>query len=170
VRHAILPPHILLATLALLPAGAAAHAGHDHAPEAPAETVGEVPPRFYAQTDALEAVLVYSDTGGKTEPTVYLLSKETNRPVEEARVTAEFLSGGEGRIGVTPGETPGSYRLEGLGDVRTTLSLMLEIEKGDLLEIVSVDNVILPEESSAASGAASEGGSEGAKRRCWAGF
>lgn len=125
-----------------------AHAGHDHAPEAPVETVGEVAPRFYGQSDGVEAVLVFPEEG----PRVFLLSRSTNEPVEGASVSAEVLSGAEAKVAVAPGGHPGAYLLNGLGAPQTTTSLMLEISRDDLLEIVSIDNIAVPEDASVAEG------------------
>ncbi len=127
----------------------AGHAGHDHTPDAHVETVGEVAPRFYAQSDGLEAVLLFPDVGGTGDPTIYLLSKNTNEAISGADVSAEYLSGGEGPITVTPAASPGGYALSGINDLTTTLSLMIEVSKGDLLEILSVDQIFIAEEEAA---------------------
>lgn len=122
-----------------------AHAGHEHAPEPEAPKTIEVAPRFYAVTDSMQGVLVFPDAedGSSTAPVLYVTEHVTNRPVAAANLSIDVLSGTDTKIEITSGPVAGSYALLGLSAPTTTISLMADVTKGTLSDILMFDRVIV---------------------------
>lgn len=115
------------------------HAGHDDIPSA-APAMGDVPPRYYALGETADVVLVVPNKSDATSPTLYLSHHATNAPIAVASITAEVLSG-TSKVEVAPAMSPGVYYVSGLPDDGSTVSLLLDISAGPILEILTMDGV-----------------------------
>lgn len=121
-----------------------AHAGHDAIPEAATQAVGDVAPRFYAVSDAYDAVLTFPKAGETGDPVLYLSTSEKNAPVTGAEIRAEVLLPDVRILDTTTGPEAGTYVLQGL-EAETTHTLSVEVMAGDTMDILSFDNVIVEE-------------------------
>lgn len=153
---------VAAAAFCVAPGKANAHAGHDHAPEVAAPVIADIAPRFYAQGGDVDVVLIFPEAGENSDATLFLANRNTNVPVAGAEVSVDVLSGEKTKIRVTDGNTSGAYVLNGLRRPGTTISLALEVMKDDLLEILSIDNVILTEAEIKAAETAPGGNATGA--------
>lgn len=119
-----------------------AHAGHDAIPEAATQAVGDVAPRFYSVSDTLDAVLTFPKSGEAGDPVLYLSTSEKNAPVAGAEIRAEVILPDVRILETTTGPEAGTYELQGL-DAITTHTLSVEVMTGDVMDILTFDNVIV---------------------------
>ncbi len=119
-----------------------AHAGHDAIPEAATQAVGDVAPRFYSRSEALDAVLVFPKAGETGDPILYLTTSGENLPVPGAAVVVEVLLPDSRKLDTTTGTEPGTYIVQNL-TADTTHTLSAEVDTGELFDILTFDNVIV---------------------------
>jgi len=125
---------------------APAHAGHDDIPEASVGAVGEIAPRFYARSEALDATLVLDGPPQSGAAHLYLMDHNSNRPVAAEEIRVEQITPNIATIQAEKSPTTGIINLMGLADLTETATLSVEISNGDMFEILSFNNVIRPEE------------------------
>lgn len=123
---------------------ASAHAGHDDIPETSIEAVGEIDPRFYARSEAIDATLVLDGIPSGGTAHLYLVDHSTNLPIAAEDLGVEQITPELKTIDAAESETTGIYSLTGLGDLTETATLSVEISTSDGFDIISFDNVIRP--------------------------
>jgi cobalt-zinc-cadmium efflux system membrane fusion protein len=102
-----------------------------------------------------EAVLILPGEGEIEKPTLYVCSTDESKPITDASIRAETIGKTSGKLSVSAGTTSGTYVLSGL-DTSTTSTLSVEITSGELLDILTFDNVIRPASAAAGGGMNSE--------------
>jgi cobalt-zinc-cadmium efflux system membrane fusion protein len=112
-------------------------------PEAATQLLGNLAPRFYATADSLQGVLVFSDARHLSDPVLFLAEPANNAAVGGAHVSAEVISPKQRKLEVTTGTTAGSYVIHGV-DPDSTSSISIEATAGELADILTFDNVIVP--------------------------
>ena len=151
--NSLIPLCLALILCIALNSNAWSHAGHDDIPEAAAASIGDLPPRFYARTEAVDATLILSD---EDSGELYLVRHDTNLPVA-GTVKVEQLTPSSRSLEVANGETSGVYTVRPLDSLSTTATLSVEVEDGDLFEILSFSNVIRPAGASELHGSVHNG-------------
>jgi len=125
---------------------APAHAGHDDIPEASVGAVGEIAPRFYARSEAIDATLVLDGPPQSGAAHLYLMDHSSNRPIAANEIRVEQITPDIATIQAENSPTTGIINLTGLTDLTETATLSVEISSADMFEILSFNNVIRPEE------------------------
>lgn len=159
---------LLIAALlpSLISLAAHAHAGHDHAAEAPPPPPMDDSRRAYAHSDHLELVARWPATTS-SEPVpllVFLSDFATNAPVEGATIDLSFSGAGEVEASATPTSTPGIYEATLTFPADGEYSAVATVTTGDDVDLLVVDHVTMGEDS---HDAAEEHPSSGARSGSW---
>lgn len=138
----------MLAVLCLcVPGLLNAHAGHDAIPEATVAQVGEIAPRFYARSEAIDATLVLDN---KNAGHLYLFNHNTNEPLA-AKATVSQLTPVSKDVEVQATATTGVYQLNTPLDLSTTATVSVEVENADTFDVLAFSNIVLPPATAADS-------------------